>query len=100
MGEAAHVFTAYLKNSVTRFVEPLRVIDWRMAPDCIEGGMSVSVPETRLALAAVQVGPRGRGCSLSLYAIPHNAPHTRPPSLAGRKSSHPRLLRKGLPGHP
>ena len=69
-----------------------------MAPDCIVGGMSVSVPETRLA--AVQVGPRGRGCSLSLYAIPRNAPHARSPSPAKRKSSHPGLLRKGLPGHP
>jgi hypothetical protein len=46
-GSATHVFTAYLKNSVTRSVEPLRVIDWRMAV-CFVGGMSV--PQTRLAV--------------------------------------------------
>jgi hypothetical protein len=46
-GNATHVFTAYLKNSVTRSVEPLRVIDWRMAV-CFVGGMSV--PQTRLAV--------------------------------------------------
>lgn len=47
--DATHVFTAYLKNSVTRSVEPLRVIDWRMAADCFVGGMpvSVSVPDLR-----------------------------------------------------
>jgi hypothetical protein len=32
------VFTAYLKNSVTRSVDPLRVIDWRVAA-CFVGGM-------------------------------------------------------------
>jgi hypothetical protein len=41
------VFTAYLKNSVTRSVEPLRVIDWRTAV-CFVGAMSV--PQTRLAV--------------------------------------------------
>jgi hypothetical protein len=29
-GGDTDVFTAYLKNSVTRFVEPLRVIAWRV----------------------------------------------------------------------
>jgi hypothetical protein len=46
-GNATHVFTAYLKNSVTRSVEPLRVIDWRTAV-CFVGAMSV--PQTRLAV--------------------------------------------------
>lgn len=41
-GDGTHVFTAYLKNSVTSAVEPLRVIDWRIALDCFVGGMSVS----------------------------------------------------------
>jgi hypothetical protein len=38
MMNATHVFTAYLKNSVTRSVDPLRVIDWRMAA-CFVGGI-------------------------------------------------------------
>jgi hypothetical protein len=53
-----HVLTAYLKNSVTRSVDPLRVIDWRMAA-CLVGAISqdrsgaavwieeTSVPPTR-----------------------------------------------------
>ena len=34
------VFAAYLKNSVTRFVEPLRVMACRVGA-CFVGGMSV-----------------------------------------------------------
>ena len=31
------MFTAYLKNSVTRSVDPLRVIDWRIAACFVDG---------------------------------------------------------------
>jgi len=35
---SAYVLTAYLKNSVTRFVDPFKVIAWRLA--CFVGAMA------------------------------------------------------------
>jgi hypothetical protein len=94
---ATHVFTAYLKNSVTSSVEPLRVIDLRMAVWFV-GAMSVCGPPTRPVQVKVQ--PRGRGQSSYLYAVPYNPPFSGPASPTGRESSHPGLLCQGLPGHP
>jgi hypothetical protein len=50
-----HVFTAYLKNSVTSSVDPLRVIDWRMAA-CFVGGIVEDI--RRLFLRATDASPR------------------------------------------
>lgn len=67
------MFTAYLKNSVTRSVEPLRVIDWRMAADCFVGGMRVSVPQTRLLFESDHV-------AAAALCTPSMQSHTTPPT--------------------
>jgi hypothetical protein len=62
-----HVLTAYLKNSVTNWVEPLRVIAWRLA--CLEAISSRSNATARYAVGS-RAAPPVRGAHIMSAATP------------------------------
>ena len=66
---STHVLTAYLKNSVTNWVEPLRVIAWRLA--CLEAISSRS-NATRYTVGS-RAAPRSRLPTMSAATPTTNA---------------------------